>query len=445
MDVSGRPDRDDPRREWRERCRELAERRDARRKAERLRNRRLIAESDRILRKAGAGARGRRLEAEAVGILGIRCISKRRRRRAWKLAHVILERAPLVLNRKNEAGLWRLARLPWQRELEDWRPAGHGWRSQMVSLVDHLLVLHPVPAFLMKAFLNYQDDCYYRAHDIFAALAAGKSVRDCIENWSLPATLTRRMRHLFYNAPVRCTLFQAIVRAHVLAFGGSEALASTLSVTELDYCDAPWEFWAPVIHWMCRQPGLDPGRLKQMVAYLDHCHGENREYSISGRTVGSVMRGWEAWDRSRRLEEWAEKRDKRACLRRKSRTPFRPSGLEGGHLEVAVKRGGRTAGSGTWTMVEILTGRGLVIEGRALDHCVAVYIDAAARGECSIWSLRRDGKPSLTLEVDRKQNVVVQACGHHDRDPNEQEAELVRLWAARNGLEIGEFCLDASP
>ncbi|MEM1370839.1 MAG: PcfJ domain-containing protein, partial [Pseudomonadota bacterium] len=61
-------------------------------------------------------------------------------------------------------------------------------------------------------------------------------------------------------------------------------------------------------------------------------------------------------------------------------------------------RGNRTNGL---VMVALRRPESLIEEGQLMNHCVASYIDDVARGDCLIFSLRRNGQRVATMEVVR--------------------------------------------
>jgi hypothetical protein len=76
-------------------------------------------------------------------------------------------------------------------------------------------------------------------------------------------------------------------------------------------------------------------------------------------------------------------------------------------------------------MREILTGAGLVLEGRPRGHCVASYRSLIADQTVSIWSLTCDGQRRLTIEVRNRTRLVWQARGRSNRMPKPIEARYV--------------------
>ena len=90
-----------------------------------------------------------------------------------------------------------------------------------------------------------------------------------------------------------------------------------------------------------------------------------------------------------------------------------------------------------------LTRRDLFDEGRAMRHCVASYEHSCVSGRSAIWSMgleRNDGrrKPVLTVEVAVGRKLICQVRGKANRLPTEKELEILRRWAAREGLALHE-------
>ncbi len=95
-----------------------------------------------------------------------------------------------------------------------------------------------------------------------------------------------------------------------------------------------------------------------------------------------------------------------------------------------------------WTIVELLGNRELVHEGRTMRHCVATYARTCADGHSSLWSLRHRwcdediARPVLTIEVHPRTASIVQLRGPRNARPSGWPLELVRRWAAREGLRF---------
>lgn len=142
--------------------------------------------------------------------------------------------------------------------------------------------------------------------------------------------------------------------------------------------------------------------------------------------MASMLRLMQEWHRSLGVEvgaatfSWA-------------RSPFRPWLIEEPRRdeEEVPKR---------WHMVELTTSSQLREEGAALHHCVGSYAHLCYRGSTSIWSLRiwRGEKifPVLTVEIDPKRRLVIQARGRANRPASGKPRRLLFDWAAREGLQV---------
>jgi hypothetical protein len=81
----------------------------------------------------------------------------------------------------------------------------------------------------------------------------------------------------------------------------------------------------------------------------------------------------------------------------------------------------------------------LVMESRAMRHCVSSYAGKCIAGHASIWSLRRCTKDRidrlLTIEVD-PQHRAVQVRGLANRLAYPDERNVLERWAQSRGIEL---------
>ena len=93
-----------------------------------------------------------------------------------------------------------------------------------------------------------------------------------------------------------------------------------------------------------------------------------------------------------------------------------------------------------WHMSELTNGEQLRAEGSALHHCVATYADRCWRGASEIWSLRVQRgdrmRSILTVEVDRRRRVVVQARGWRNKSASGKPLHMLQRWAWREQLRL---------
>ena len=94
----------------------------------------------------------------------------------------------------------------------------------------------------------------------------------------------------------------------------------------------------------------------------------------------------------------------------------------------------------TWYLTELTSSEELRAEGAALRHCVASYADRCCRGTSRIWSVRvkrGDGIRSvMTVEVDMKRRLVIQARGYRNRPVIGRSRRLLEAWVARERLRL---------
>jgi hypothetical protein len=151
------------------------------------------------------------------------------------------------------------------------------------------------------------------------------------------------------------------------------------------------------------------------------------DYTMKGRTVASVLRQVEEWHRQLGQETSEPSRSWR-------RSPFKDFRLVEGSEALGNVR--------VWTISELLTTGELLVEGRALRHCVATYAERCLRRQTSIWSLQVESQRGryrvLTIAVDLPRRTVCEVRGKCNRLPREAERALVGRWAAHEGLKVAE-------
>jgi hypothetical protein len=81
----------------------------------------------------------------------------------------------------------------------------------------------------------------------------------------------------------------------------------------------------------------------------------------------------------------------------------------------------------------------LVMESRAMRHCVSTYAGKCISGRASIWSLRRCTKDRidrlLTIEVDQRDQAV-QVRGLANRLAHAEERNVLERWAKARGITL---------
>jgi hypothetical protein len=328
----------------------------------------------------------------------------------------------------------------WLRPAETWSPSsGSGWHL-CSSLAHHLFALYPVPPFMISAWFELPLGEILPQQRWYKHLGLGRNIRKAL----LPLRLTRAMAHLFTGSPHHYTAIAALRRAQVRGLGGSESLARAVVETRLGRELGNEDFWESVISFFVNHPALDRALIGPIVDFLQHQKFEwrqgvspegefgsqpppNPDYAIKGRTVSSVRRHMDDWHRQRAEEG-----------RHPSRS-WTHSPVEDFHL---VEESDVSGTARVWTINELLSSHALVVEGRAMRHCVADYTDRCFHRVTSIWSMQvenRDGRHrALTLEVDLPRQTICQIRGRHNRMPSTREREVIGRWADREGLAVAE-------
>lgn len=348
----------------------------------------------------------------------------------------IFERAPDLLDRDYYERIRDVINSFWIRPLEDWVPGGKSRRKKLRSLIDHLIVKYPVPEFLYSCFGSRG-----RESRVFIAISRGARIVSCFNNggyFEIP--MTRRMCRYFMESPPGTPFMHAVRKAQVRAMGGSGKLAGAICGTFLGR-EEMWdeEFWFTAIRWLCRQNGPDTGKVGPLLDYIRHSVGQapslvdrfilglagekHKPFSMKGRTLRSLTRDMEEWHRELAVEK------------KLYGVKFSPSGFEEGVWELrgrSCSKDGRV----TWTMNEILCSKALHAEGKAMRHCVYCYAPSISDESTSIWSLRKDDRRALTVEVENHGRRIVQARGKCNRQPARSELSVLRMWARENRLRV---------
>ena len=293
-------------------------------------------------------------------------------------------------------GLGALARQSahWIREPEAWKTKARNVLQRFGSLARHLLCQYGVPPFMDAAFFEPNPVLAAPYQEWFRHIGMGSNIRTA----DVPLRLTKRMAHLFLQAPDGFTIPNALRFGQVLGMGGSEPLLRALLETPLGDSFEHEPFWISVIQFFVNHPMLDPDLVGPIVEYIQSqkfAHRENEgadgtvtyegpprpNFAMKGRSVEKLIREVDAWHRE---------------LARDSRLPRRtwaPSGFE--EFEMPLE----DDPSLKWSVRELLSSRDLQEEGQAMHHCVGSYGGNCLKGKTSIWTLRVEDAEERTYRV----------------------------------------------
>ena len=333
------------------------------------------------------------------------------------------------------------------RDSASWRPKMKSRDPARLRLAAarHLFARYPVPAPLEKIWLDSDglDDDEIRLRKRWYVFVAG--------GWSLYKEearrwLTRKEVHCFLNPPGDLEFDEAIWQA--VARSDTDDVGVALRIARSKIARSPREqfaFWREAARFFAVNPvGLE--EINDFCDFLADRHRRDASYSLTGRTLASVRRQMEEWHRDATTIARIEAVRRRALLDARRR---------GEHVHVS--QGGRWKGSplANWcwhpsdktgharreefAMVQLLKAEDLVMESRAMQHCVWTYASKCISGRASIWSLRRhaDGatKRLLTIELD-SQNRTVQVRGFANRLAHADEKKILERWAKARGIRL---------
>ena len=315
----------------------------------------------------------------------------------------------------------------WIRTIESWASpvprSGHPERRhQFAALVHHLLARYEVPTFLNRVWFEGVGARGREQQQWYLHLAMGGSVSDL----DLPVDLTKRMAHLFRNAPRGGHVDRNMRWAQVIGMGGSMDLANAVTTTRLGRTLEHDAFWQTVIQFLANNAMVDPAWAGPLVDYIHNMKFAPRhEVQEGGGIVAGPpphpnlsMKGRSAMKLLRQVEAWHEQLGREEDVIYQSWQPC-------GSRPWEVGEETETLGKVRWTVQELTSSYELAAHGREMGHCVVSYSNRCADGNVAIWGIfvQREGQDEregvLTVALDIRSRTVTQARGRHNMDPTQ--------------------------
>ena len=336
----------------------------------------------------------------------------------------------------------------WMRPVGDWHSDSHNARRQFGALVRHLLASYDVPACMDTVFFGGLNEKGRRQQDWFIHVGRGQNIRKA----TIPLHFTKWMAHVFtVSAPQDYTVDTALRWAQVIGMGGDELLAEAVCDSMLGSHLDDGTFWDTVLHFFVNNPMLDVVHVGPIVDYIYHIRFAVQErrnpdgsmertdppepaFTMKGRTPESLLRRVEIWHRGLNRTQTRNPRLWESC------------GIKGFTWVDEDERAGEIR---TWRIEEILCGRDLSYEGKAMKHCVASYINSCANGTKSIWSMKVEYLGSgatrnvLTIELNNNRRYIRQVRGRSNSRPMDAHSgraqegwDVLSMWASQEGLTL---------
>ena len=325
----------------------------------------------------------------------------------------------------------------------DWRPVGKSVDALFFSYISHVLVKYPIPKHLYQCLAWKSNSSFPR--DFFQRAAQGESVFKVLKE-TFPLPITRKWANFLITEthdeehPVK-----AIRLAQVLAHGGNYRLYRNLPIAKVplnqlnarpgyanthDFRSVEEEkFTDDVIDWLCRQTNtvamFDYNQVEPILDFFNHSRFENKDYSVAGRTLASVMKAMDDWH-------------KFLGKGKGDNSTFPSCGIPVWTREVEYTKDGRDV-KGTWKIEEILSDKRLREEGRDMRHCVASYAGSIKSGRCCIFSVAfqestGEWKKHATMRLDPKTKTILEARSFANAKLHANTAATARRWANENGI-----------
>jgi hypothetical protein len=325
----------------------------------------------------------------------------------------------------------------------------HSWRPQMktrdaarlrLAAARHLFALYPIHATLERIWIDDTglgvDEVRLRRQWYVTAARGGSLYKAGASTW-----LTRKEVHAFLNPTAGLSFDETFWEAIARSYTGDPAVA--LRIARSKIATTPREeiaFWRGVARFFCVNPA-SVETINDLCDYLADCRRRDPSYKLEGRTLPALIRRMHEWHRDIAAVERIEAMRRRAHGRGAS-TPTANLAWSGSSLAdwewVPSSKDAKAKGE-RFVVRQLKQAEDLVMESRAMRHCVSTYAGKCIAGRASIWSLRRCTKERidrlLTIEVDQ-QDQAVQVRGLANRLAHAEERNVLERWAKARGITL---------
>jgi hypothetical protein len=328
------------------------------------------------------------------------------------------------------------------RDPQSWRPQMKTRDAARLRLAAarHLFALYPVHATLERIWIDDTglgaDEVRLRRQWYVTAARGGSLYKAGASTW-----LTRKEVHAFLNPTAGLSFEEAFWEAIARSYTGDRAMA--LRIARSKITTTPREeiaFWRGVARFFCVNPA-SVETIDDLCDYLADCRRRDPSYKLEGRTLPALIRRMHEWHRDIAAIERIEAMRRRAHGRGTSTSTANVawSGSSLADWEWVPSSKDAKAKGERFVVRQLKQAEDLVMESRAMRHCVSTYAGKCISGRASIWSLRRCTKDRidrlLTIEVDQ-QDRAVQVRGLANRLPHAEERNVLERWAKARGITL---------
>ena len=328
------------------------------------------------------------------------------------------------------------------RDPQSWHPQMKTRDAARLRLAAarHLFAVYPVPTMLERIWTCDAglgaDEVRLRRLWYVVAARGGSLYKAGAGEW-----LTRKEVHALLHPPAGLGFDEAFWQAIAGSYTGEPGLAIGIARSKIARTPrGEIAFWREVARFFCANPA-PVETIDDLCDYLSECRRRDRGYRLHGRTLASLGRGMHEWHRDiaaiERIEAIRDRANGRGAAIVGSHAAWSGSPLTDWEW---VPSSQEAKAKGERFVVRQLTrAEDLVMESRAMRHCVSTYAGKCIAGHASIWSLRRCTKDRidrlLTIEVD-SQRRAVQVRGLANRVAHALERQVLERWAKARAIAL---------
>ena len=286
---------------------------------------------------------------------------------------------------------------------------GHSLRD----LLDHLFVKFVVPECLYAAWFPVQNPYLpnYKWVTWFLCFAQGGSLYklgERADGWSVAKKFQHHFSEVRNGTPFTLgTMYAELNRLGVAApvhvyMTGHHAYSMDIT-TSWTHIDAAYaKHWRETAMWLNKYvEEIAEGQAAILLDWASESFAMDRTFSWAGRTLNASFR---------HAHEILQKRLDRVAR-------WQPIGMD-------------WVGDDGWAIVELNTAEELEHEGDVLRHCVGGYGHVCGYGLSAIFSLRHNGVPIVTIELDPSNGLLKQVRGEMNRACSDLEMAQIQSWLA---------------
>lgn len=300
-------------------------------------------------------------------------------------------------------------------------------KHEVNSILNHVFSKYPYPKFLLNAW--YEEYNHIRWEELsfkwiswLLIITQGGSLKKASSffEWNI----SNKFQHFLLRVPESIEYpKEACIYAEVLRHGGNEIdfqrimrnQALVIDPTENRYNRTYLEFWANTVKWLITHQTLITDEESNLILswavhrYTENEIGNERVFNWRGRMLRNILLQSRAYQEELNKDDWDG-----------YKYQWQKHNLNWTYID---------DNENSWEFIELTSGKELYQESKFMRHCVRTYTTKCTSGSSAIFSLRRNGKRKLTIEVAPQSGRLVQALGKFNRMAEAAEKEIVKLWA----------------